>query len=48
MKSGFIPDEPKPDEVIALSERGGLIPDSDPEMVVEGEGEAKAEPAGAA
>ena len=47
MKSGFIPDEPKDDEVIALSERGGAIPDSDPEMVVEGEGESQPEPASA-
>ncbi|HZJ29843.1 MAG TPA: dihydropteroate synthase, partial [Solirubrobacterales bacterium] len=30
MKSGFIPEEPAPDEVIAESERGGDIPATDP------------------
>src|SRR5687767_14510613 len=32
MKSGFVPDEPKPDELIAGTERGGeLPPEDDPE-----------------
>ena len=26
MKSGFVPDEPKPDELIAGTERGGELP----------------------
>jgi 5-methyltetrahydrofolate--homocysteine methyltransferase len=33
MKSGFIPKKKSPDEVIALSDKGGALPDSDPEEV---------------
>jgi 5-methyltetrahydrofolate--homocysteine methyltransferase len=33
MKSGFIPDKKSPDEVIALSDKGGPLPDADPEEV---------------
>ena len=40
MKGGFIPDEPKPDELIAGTERGGeLPPDADPD----GDGTVEAE-----
>ena len=42
MKSGFIPAEPKDDEVVALSERGGQLPDLDPDTVVESEGQPEA------
>jgi len=44
MKSGFIPEERAPDELIAGSERGGEIPpEEDPEDgIVEVEGEARA------
>ena len=33
MKSGFVPAEPVADDVIALSERGGELPETDPQMV---------------
>ena len=29
MKSGFVPDEPKPDELIAGTDRGGELPSDD-------------------
>ncbi len=39
MKSGFIPEEKSPDELIAGTDRGGeLPPESDPEAAAEGEG----------
>ena len=45
MKSGFIPAEKAPDELIAGTERGGgLPPESDPET--EGLGSAPAEAVG--
>jgi 5-methyltetrahydrofolate--homocysteine methyltransferase len=45
MKSGFIPDEKAPDELIAGTERGGeLPPESEPDSGDEGEG-AEASPA---
>ncbi|MCX6394712.1 MAG: methionine synthase [Solirubrobacterales bacterium] len=34
MKSGFVPKDPVSDEVIALGERGGALPDLDPEALV--------------
>ncbi len=37
MKSGFVPKAPVADEVIALSERGGDLPEVDPDAVVEAE-----------
>jgi 5-methyltetrahydrofolate--homocysteine methyltransferase len=37
MKSGFVPKEPVADDVIALSERGGELPEIDPDSVVEAE-----------
>jgi 5-methyltetrahydrofolate--homocysteine methyltransferase len=46
MKSGFIPKGPAPDEVIAESDRGGALPDSDPpEGAVEEEADADTAPA---
>ncbi|CAB4867784.1 MAG: methionine synthase [Actinobacteria bacterium] len=33
MKSGFVPKDPVSDEVIALGERGGALPDADPDAV---------------
>jgi 5-methyltetrahydrofolate--homocysteine methyltransferase len=45
MKSGFIPEEKAPDELIAGTERGGeLPPESEPEMTEEGEGQAAPAP----
>jgi len=35
MKSGFVPAEPVADDVIALSERGGDLPDADPQLADE-------------
>jgi 5-methyltetrahydrofolate--homocysteine methyltransferase len=40
MKSGFVPDEPKPDELIAGTERGGELP---PEEDPEGDGTVESE-----
>ncbi|MEI7560781.1 MAG: vitamin B12 dependent-methionine synthase activation domain-containing protein, partial [Actinomycetes bacterium] len=34
MKSGFVPKDPVSDEVIALGERGGALPEFDPEALV--------------
>jgi len=46
MKSGFIPDEKKPDELIAGTERGGEVPpEDDPasdDGTIEAEGEERA------
>jgi hypothetical protein len=44
MKSGFVPEDKRPDELIAGTERGGeLPPESDPtEGSVEAEGEDRA------
>ncbi|MGN6586845.1 MAG: vitamin B12 dependent-methionine synthase activation domain-containing protein, partial [Solirubrobacterales bacterium] len=45
MKSGFIPDEKAPDELIAGTERGGeLPPESEPEVAEEGEGQTAPAP----
>ena len=35
MKSGFVPKEPVSDEVIALGERGGALPDLDPDAATD-------------
>ncbi len=40
MKSGFVPAEPKPDELIAGTDRGGELP---PEEDFEGDGTVEAE-----
>ncbi len=40
MKSGFIPKEPKPDELIAGTDRGGELP---PDEEFEGDGTIEAE-----
>ena len=40
MKSGFVPAEPKPDELIAGTDRGGELP---PEEDFEGDGTIEAE-----
>ena len=40
MKSGFVPEEPKPDELIAGTDRGGELP---PEEDPEGDGTIEAE-----
>ena len=45
MKSGFIPAEPKPDELIAGTERGGELP---PDEEFEGDGTVESEAEGAA
>jgi 5-methyltetrahydrofolate--homocysteine methyltransferase len=42
MKSGFIPAEKAPDELIAGTDRGGLPPESDPETAEGGEGAEEA------
>jgi 5-methyltetrahydrofolate--homocysteine methyltransferase len=36
MKSGFVPDEPKPDELIAGTDRGGELVPSDEELTDDG------------
>jgi 5-methyltetrahydrofolate--homocysteine methyltransferase len=46
MKSGFVPKEKVPDELIAGTERGGEIPDDDPETVIEAEADEQRAPVG--